>query len=139
MSRYLIVTHQTARSPELHSKVAALIADDPAAEFTILVPEQDVTASWEGETIDLAQQRAEGAQEHLEKETGARVVRIAVGSADPLKAIEQELVGHHDYTTILICTLPRGASRWLKRDLVSHAQRQFGLPVIHVVAQPVSA
>ena len=139
MSRYLIVTHQTARSPELQEKVAALIAEDSAAEFAILVPEQDLTSSWEGEGVDVAQQRAEAARDDLEQKTGASVVRIAVGSTDPLKAIEQELVGHHDYTTILICTLPRGASRWLKRDLIGHAQKQFGLPVIHVVAQPVSA
>jgi hypothetical protein len=137
MSRYLIVTHQTARSPELQSKVSELIADDSAAEFTILVPEQDVEAhSWEGESVDIAQQRAEAAQEQLKHNTGANVVRTAVGSSDPLKAIEQELVGHKDYTTILICTLPRGASRWLKRDLIGQAQKKFGLPVIHVVGQP---
>ena len=137
MSRYLIVTHQTARSPELQQEVSELIAKDSAAEFAILVPEQERTDSWEGgDTLDLAQQRAELAQEQLQQNTGARVVRTSVGSADPLKAIEQELVGHKDYTTILICTLPRGASRWLKRDLIGHAQKKFGLPIIHVVAQP---
>jgi hypothetical protein len=136
MSRYLIVTHQTARSPELQSKVAGLIAADPSAEFAILVPEQEgQTTSWEGESVDIAQQRAEAAQEQLKQNTGAQVFRTAVGSSDPLKAIEQELVAHKDYTTILICTLPRGASRWLKRDLVHHAEKKFGLPVIHVVAQ----
>jgi hypothetical protein len=139
MSSYLIVTHQTARSPELQAKVAALIAEDPSAEFAILVPEQDRTTSWEGEGVDVAQQRAEAAQEQLKQNTGARVVRTAVGISDPLKAIEHELVGHKDYNAILICTLPRGASRWLKRDLIHHAQKKFGLPVIHVVAQGSSA
>ena len=136
MSQYLIVTHQTARSPELQSKVAELIANDSSAEFAILMPEQERRDSWEGgETLDVAQQRIELAQEQLQQNTGARVVRTAVGSSDPLKAIEQELVGHKDYTTILICTLPRGASRWLKRDLIGNAQKKFGLPVIHVVAE----
>jgi hypothetical protein len=139
MSRYLIVTHQTARSPELQAKVAALIADDPAAEFSILVPEEDRTSSWEGEGVDIAQQRADAAQEQLKQNTGAHVVRTSVGISDPLRAIEQELVGHHDYNAILICTLPRGASRWLKRDLVGHAQKKFDMPIIHVVAQPASA
>jgi hypothetical protein len=139
MSRYLIVTHQTARSPELQAKVAALIAEDPSAEFAILVPEEDRTSSWEGEGVDVAQQRAEAAQEQLKANTGAHVVRTAVGISDPLKAIEHELVGHHDYNAILICTLPRGTSRWLKRGLVHDAQKKFGLPVVHVVAQPASA
>jgi hypothetical protein len=135
MSLYLIVAHQTAQSPELQDKVAALVAEDPAAEFAILVPEQDLTSSWEGEGegVDIAQQRAEAARDHLEQKTGARVVRTTVGISDPLKAIEQELVGHHDYSSIIICTLPRGASRWLKRDLVGSARKRFALPVIHVV------
>jgi hypothetical protein len=137
MSLYLIVAHQTAQSPELQDKVAALVGEDPAAEFVILVPEQDVTSSWEGEGVDIAQQRADSAQEHLEKKTGARIVRTTVGISDPLKAIEQELVGHRDYSSIIICTLPRGASRWLKRDLVGNAQKRFGMPVIHVVGQGV--
>ncbi|MDX6285832.1 MAG: hypothetical protein QOG53_1317 [Frankiales bacterium] len=139
MSRYLIVTHQTARSPELQQKISELIAKDAAAEFSILMPEQERTDSWEGgDTLDVAQQRLELAQEELQKNTGASVVRTAVGSSDPLKAIEQELVGHKDYSTILICTLPRGASRWLKRDLIGNAQKKFGLPVIHVVAEGAS-
>ena len=135
MSQYLIVTDQTARRPELQQKVSELIANDAAAEFSILMPEQDRADSLEGgETLDVEKQRLELAQEQLQQNTGARVVRTAVGSSDPLKAIEQELVAHKDYSTILICTLPRGASRWLKRDLIGNAQKKFGLPVIHVVA-----
>ena len=135
MSFYLIVAHQTAQSPELQDKVAALVGEDPTAEFAILVPEQDLTSSWEGEGegVDIAQQRAHAAQDHFEQTTGARIVRTTVGISDPLRAIEQELVGHRDYNAIIICTLPRGTSRWLKRDLVSNAQKRFGLPIIHVV------
>src|SRR2546422_757115 len=48
MSRYLVVTHQTALSPDLHRKVIALIAEDPAAEFAVLVPEAPgLTFTWE--------------------------------------------------------------------------------------------
>ena len=39
MSKYLVVTHQTALSPDLQRKVRALVAEDPAAEFAVLVPE----------------------------------------------------------------------------------------------------
>src|SRR5919108_4067942 len=111
MSRFLIVTHQTARSPELQTKVAELIAIDPSAEFSLLVPErEDEIISWEGEAVDIAQQRAEAAQEQLKQNTGARIVRATSGPSDPLKAIEQELTEQHEYTAILICTLPRGRS-----------------------------
>src|SRR6266511_814 len=51
MSRYLVVTHQTAFSPDLHRKVRELIAQDPAAEFAVLVPEAPgPTFTWEGQS-----------------------------------------------------------------------------------------
>jgi hypothetical protein len=135
VSRYLIVTHQTARSPELQRKVADLIAEDSSAEFAILVPESAThDLSWEGEHIDVARQQAEAAQEVLTNNTGAKVVRTTAGVADPLKAIEAELKGHKDYDKLVICTLPVGRSRWLRRDIIHNAQKRFGLPVIHVIA-----
>jgi hypothetical protein len=135
VSRYLIVTHQTARSPELQQKVADLIAGDPGAEFAILVPETAPhDLSWEGEHIDVARQQAEAAQHQLTQNVGAKVVRTTAGVEDPLKAIEAELKGHQDYDTLVICTLPVGRSRWLRRDVIHDAQKKFGLPVIHVIA-----
>jgi hypothetical protein len=135
MSRYLIVTHQTALSPDLQRKVSALIAEDPAAEFALLVPEAPgVPLTWEGETVDVAGQRAEAARTLLVAKVGARVVRTAVGAAEPLQAITDELRMNLGYDTLVICTLPPGISRWLKLDLVHRAERKFGLRVIHVVA-----
>src|SRR5215510_9096322 len=141
MSKYLVVTHQTALSPDLQHRVRALIAEDPAAEFAVLVPEAaGLVLTWEGETVDVARQRAEAAQTVLEETAGARVVRTAVGAPDPLQAITDELRAHPGYDALVICTLPPGISRWLKLDLVHRAERKFGLRVIHVVADaPVSA
>jgi hypothetical protein len=136
MSRYLIVTHQTALSPDLHRKVSALVAEDPAAEFAVLVPEApSLPITWEGETVDVAGQRAEAAKTALEERAGARVFRTAVGASDPLRAITDELRMQPGYDTLVICTLPPGISRWLKLDLVHRAERRFGLRVIHVVAE----
>ena len=136
MARYLVITHQTALSPDLRHKVSSLIAQDPAAEFAVLVPDTPgLPHTWEGETIDLARQRADAARTMLEEHARARVVRTAVGAPDPLQAITDELLAHPGYDTLVICTLPPGISRWLKRDLVHRAERKFGLRVIHVVAE----
>ncbi len=141
MSRYLIVTHLTALSADLQRTVRALVAKDAAAEFAVLVPETPgSTFTWEGETVDVARQRAEASKTLLEETARARVFRTAVGAPDPLQAITDELLAHPGYDTLIICTLPPGISRWLKLDLVHRAERKFGLPVIHVVAQvPVQA
>ncbi len=136
MSRYLVVTHQTALSRDLQRKVGALVAEDPEAEFAVLVPEAPgSTFTWEGETVDVAKQRADAAKTQLEETARARVFRTAVGASDPLQAITDELLTHPGYGTLVICTLPPGVSRWLKLDLVHRAERKFGLPVIHVVAE----
>lgn len=136
MARYLVVTHQTALSPDLQRKVRALVAEDPAAEFAVLVPEAPgVPTTWEGETVDVAGQRAEAAKTLLEETARARVVRTAVGAPDPVQAITDELLARPGYDALIICTLPPGISRWLKLDLVHRAERKFGLRVIHVVAE----
>jgi len=136
MSKYLVVTHQTALTRELQRKVSALVTEDPSSEFAVLVPdERDLALTWEGETVDEARHRAEAAKTLLEETTGARVVRIAVGAAEPLRAIADELREHPGYDTLVICTLPPRISRWLKLDLVHRAERRFGLRVVHVVAE----
>ena len=134
MSRYLIVTHETAFSTELREKVGELVASETSAEFAILIPEEhSLDYSWEGESVDVASQRADSARLLLEEKLNAKVIRTAVGSSDPLRAIGDELRAHPDYDTLLICTLPPGVSRWLHLDLV-HQARKYHLPVIHVVA-----
>jgi hypothetical protein len=139
MARYLIVTNKTALSTELHAKVGEIAAADPGAEFAILVPEApSENYTWEGETVSEARQNAEALRATLEGTVGAKVGRVAVGADDPLLAIANELQTNDAYDTLVICTLPLGASRWLRLDLVHQASRKFGLPVIHVVGTSAS-
>ncbi|HTW12766.1 MAG TPA: hypothetical protein VME01_08490 [Solirubrobacteraceae bacterium] len=139
MAHYLIVTHKTAFAPELRTKVGELVAEDSDARFAILVPESPGESyTWEGETVDAARQTAEALMENLEKTVGATIDRIAVGVDDPFQAIANELRANPSYDTLVICTLPLGVSQWLRLDLVHHAARKFGLPVIHIVGTPVT-
>ena len=56
----------------------------------------------------------------------------SIGDAEPLMAIEDAIhLGNYD--EIIISTLPRRVSRWLKLDLVSKS-KSLGLPVTHVEA-----
>lgn len=140
MTQYLIVTNKTAMAPELHGKVGELAAADPAAEFTILVPDlPEENYTWEGETVDSARQHAEALMDVLERQVGAKVRRITVGVQDPMQAIANELRAEDVYDTLLICTLPLGVSQWLRRDLVHQAERKFKRPVIHVVGTVASS
>ncbi|MCC6385899.1 MAG: HEAT repeat domain-containing protein [Dehalococcoidia bacterium] len=134
--RYLVVAHQTAISPELQREVRAIIARDAAAEFAILVPATPVQHrfAWEdSETIAAARARAAEARAAFER-TGAAVVRTVAGGRVPLLAIADELREHPGYDALIIVTLARGVSGWLRADLISQARRRFGLPVTHITA-----
>ena len=137
MSRYLIVAHQTAASPELRKRVKELLRDEPGAEFAILIPAtetgfhmvQNEVRAREESVVRAAESKA------MLEEAGANVISTHVGSNNPLLAIEDELRERPGYDALVICTLPSGVSHWLKQDL-PHKAAKLGLPVHHVVAQP---
>jgi len=138
MARYLVVAHQTAGSPELREQMLELSREDPAAEFTILVPATppaNLLVWEEGEAKEIARRRAEESQRSLEQ-TGLKVLAARVGDHERLQAIGDELGAYGGYRAIVISTFPAGASRWLKMDLVSRARRSFPrLRIIHVVSE----
>ena len=141
MTRYLVVAHQTASSPELLRRATELARDDPEATFSILVPATPVQhlLTWEDvETLDVAQRTAEEAKMEF-KRRGLNVRGTGVGDASPVMAISDELRDRPGgYDAIILSTLPPGISRWLKLDYHSQADRQFDVPIIHVVAVPVT-
>ena len=55
-----------------------------------------------------------------------------LGSSSPLEAAEKALAGHR-FDEIIVATLPRRVSRWLRSDLPHQAKRRFGLPVTTII------
>ncbi len=137
MARYLLVAHQTAESEELLGAARALAHEDPDAEFTLLVPATPVgnLLVWEeGATAEVAERRAASARARLE-EQGLRVTEARIGDQDPMAAIADEIHAGRQYDALVVSTLPAGASRWLRMDLLSRIRRNFPRHrVIHVVA-----
>jgi hypothetical protein len=120
-TRILIVANRTAAAQRLLDAVERRAASGPCT-FTLLVPdvEHHRDANWTLET----------GQRLLSKAAGTAVAGLA-GGPDPLVAV-QEAVATGSYDEIIISTLPRGVSKWLRRDLVRRVQR-LGLPVIAIV------
>ncbi len=120
MTHYLVVAHQTATSAELLQCVVELAAFDPATVFTVLVPATPLVhlLTWEeGETNEIARQRAEEARERFEG-SGLNVAQAKVGDGSPLLAIGDELRAHpEEYDAVVLSTLPPGVSRWLRLDV----------------------
>jgi hypothetical protein len=120
-SRVLIVANRTASTPRLIDAVRRRAEAGPC-EFALLIP--DVTdrkaADWTLETaLRLMNRSARGNVEGL------------IGGSDPFESV-QDAVRQGNFDEIIISTLPRRVSKWLRRDLIRRVEG-LGLPVTAIV------
>jgi hypothetical protein len=115
--RILVVANRTASTPLLLDTVRKR-ARKERCSFTLLIPHEPRKggADW---TLDTALPL-------LERAAGAPVEGM-VGQADPFEAITAALE-EHAFDEVIISTLPRRVSEWLRRDL-PHRVERLGLPV----------
>lgn len=119
----LIVANLTASTPFLLQDVTRRAGERPT-KFTLLVPNVASKQSFDW-SLDTAVKL-------LSKAAGSRV-KGSVGGEDPFESIEQA-ISEGSYDDVLISTLPKRRSEWLRRDLPSRVEA-LGLPV-SVVTPP---
>lgn len=135
MRCYLVVANQTLGGEHLAGKVKECMAAGPC-RFHVLVPAtppQDHLTWTEGAARSVAEARLQKAVERF-RSLGAEVTG-EVGDPNPMMAIDDVCRGE-EFDEIILSTLPPGASRWLKRDLLHRLERRFAIPVTHVIGQP---
>jgi hypothetical protein len=115
--RTLIVANLTASTPFLLQEVSRLASDRPT-KFSLLVPNSDPAkaADWSLETAEKLLSRAANSP-----------VRGSLGGQDPLESIREAIAGG-DYDDVLISTLPKPRSEWLRKDLPTRVS-ELGIPV----------
>ena len=137
MRRYLVVANQTLAAEPLVSRVRQLARAAPSS-FHVVVPATPPRDHlWtEGEARATARSRLDAALARF-AELGTEV-EGEVGDANPMLAIGDALRDHGPFDEIVISTLPKGLSKWLKLDLPHRVEASFGLRVTHVVEEPAA-
>jgi len=137
MRRYLVVANQTLAAEPLVSRVRELARAAPSS-FHVVVPATPPRDHvWtEGEARATARSRLDEALARF-AQLGTEV-EGEVGDANPMLAIGDALRDHGPFDEIVISTLPKGLSKWLKLDLPHRVEASFGLRVTHVVEEPAA-
>lgn len=115
--RTLIVANLTAATPTLLQEVERRAIEQPTT-FVLLIPnvESRQAADW---TLGTARKL-------LEKATGGHVDGL-MGGADAFESV-RDVLAHGSYDEVIISTLPKKRSEWLRKDLPSRVEA-LGVPV----------
>jgi GABA permease len=136
MRRYLVVANRTLGGEHLLDAVRQRMAEGPCT-FHIVVPASHPSSAWsEGQVVAMATERLGDALARF-AELGATAAG-EVGDASPVRAIGDVLL-REPIDEVILSTLPPGPSRWLRQDVVHRVQRNYDVPVVHIVAQPEHA
>src|SRR3954454_6751089 len=133
--RVLVVANRTAASDELIEALQERAQRGPA-RFTLVVPATPHGLAWAADMsagIPEARAQMQAAERRL-NETDLWIDDIRLGSPEPLAAVH-DATNFESFGEVIVCTLPRRLSRWLKLCLPHRVQRTTGLPVTHIVAQ----
>jgi GABA permease len=143
MRRFLIVANQTLQATELRDELDKRVSAGPCS-FFVVVPDSGVLpqpgmwwwATYYAHPATDEEATAQARQRLSRILDGLAALGVPVegdlGSPDPLEAIGKACADRR-FDGVIMATLPRRVSRWLKADLPHQAQRRFGLPVTTII------
>jgi hypothetical protein len=121
----LVVASKTAHSDRLMKEIEARAAAG-GCRFTLLIPDARDREEAEG-TLQVVLP--------LMRQAAGTPVKGLVDGPDPFESV-QRAVQEASFDEIIVSTLPRRVSQWLRRDLIARVEG-LGLPVTPVIPEVV--
>ena len=157
MRRYQVVANQTLHRAELQDEVRKRIEAGPCSFYLLApdtraadypdVPPAAAEVLQPGMTWWATEYRGPASNEEATAQARQRLDQMLaelvalgiraegdLGGAHPLEAMQKALADHQ-FDEIIVATLPRHLSRWLRTDLPHRAERRFGLPVTTIITR----
>jgi hypothetical protein len=134
--RVLVIANRTADSPDLIALLRRRLGEE-GMSFTLLVPAVPHGLSWAANMKagwSPAITRAEAALQRM-RDCGIALEEVVVGDPDPFAAAG-DVLHTGDFVEVIVSTMPRGISNWLKLGLADRLRRTFEIPVTQVTAHP---
>jgi hypothetical protein len=149
--RYLVIANQTLAEAELTEAIRQRMEAGPSS-FYLLVPNTDHgdLAARISRSAPLGAPVADAAVDHLATEHAQhRLGQLLedlralgtdadgdIGEADPIAAVDN-LLATRTFDEIILSTLPKHVSKWLRMDLPHRLHRHSGLPVTTITTKRV--
>jgi hypothetical protein len=132
-AKVLVVATRTAACAELIDQLKRRRTESDAT-FTLLVPATPYGWAWLADMysggIDAERYLASAVERY--EEAGIELAAAKLGDPDPLAAV-MDAVHFDRFDEIVVSTLPRHLSKWLRFSLPHRIKSVTGLPVTHVV------
>jgi hypothetical protein len=130
----LVVANRTAGSPELLEALKER-ASRGEVKFHLLIPATPHGVAWATDMHSGASEAEGDVRSLVERlrEAGLEVDDGKVGDPDPVAAVE-DAVNFKEFDEIIVSTLPKHLSKWLRVDLPHRVEHATGKPVTHVTA-----
>jgi nucleotide-binding universal stress UspA family protein len=131
--KVLVVATRTAACSELVDVLSARAVQDQAT-FNLLVPATPYGWAWLADMysggVDAERYLAAAVRSY--EAAGITLESAKLGDPDPVAAV-MDAVHFMGYDEIVVSTLPRHLSKWLRLSLPHRLRTVTGLPVTHVV------
>jgi hypothetical protein len=134
--RVLVIANRTADSPDLIDALRRRLGEE-STSFTLLVPAVPHGLSWAAnmkEGWSAAITGAEAASKRM-RSSGISLDEVIIGDPDPFAAAG-DVLHAGDFAEVIVSTLPRGVSKWLRLGLADRLRRACKIPVTQVSAHP---